>query len=227
MLRPLSRINLADQATEAIKRYVLQEQLTCGDQLPSENELSEALAVSRNIIREALTTLVAEGIIVKQSGKGTFVREFDREKVASTLSTVIGQQGVSAKELDEFRIALEIGALELAVRRITDEKLDKLSRILERYERKQREGRSVAKEDIDFHLGLLEATENEGFLELAPLITAGFRERVIERPAAISRSEPGRNRVENHWAVLQALKRRDVKAAQEAMRDHFLLEEVK
>jgi DNA-binding FadR family transcriptional regulator len=225
VLRPLSRINLADQAAEAIKRYILQEPLSPGDQLPSENELSEALAVSRNIIREALTTLVAEGIIVKQSGRGTFVREFDREQVASSLSTVIGQQGVSPQALDEFRVALEIGGLELVVQRISDEKLEELSRILERYERKQREGKSVAKEDIGFHLALLEATENEGFLELAPLITAGFRERVVERPAAISRSEPGRNRVENHWAILMALQRRDVTAAQEAMRNHFLIEE--
>jgi DNA-binding FadR family transcriptional regulator len=227
VLKPLSRINLADQAAEAIKRYILQEPLASGDQLPSENELSEALAVSRNIIREALTTLVAEGIIVKQSGRGTFVRDFDREKVASTLSTVIGQQGVSPQELDEFRIAVEIGALELVVRRISDKKLEELSSILESYERKQREGKSVAKEDIGFHLALLEATENEGFLELAPLITAGFRERVVERPAAISRSEPGRNRVENHWAILQALQRRDVTAAQEAMRNHFVLDQVK
>nr|NIO41766.1 GntR family transcriptional regulator [Burkholderiales bacterium] len=120
MLQPLSRINLADQAAEAIKRFILEEHLKSGDQLPSEMELSEALAVSRNIIREALTTLVAEGIIVKHSGRGTFVRDFDRERVASTLSAVIGQRAVSARELDEFRIALEIGALELSVRRITD-----------------------------------------------------------------------------------------------------------
>ena len=106
MLRPLSRINLADQASRGHQTLYPSRAVNCGDQLPSENELSEALAVSRNIIREAQTTLVAEGIIVKQSGKGTFVREFDREQVAYSLSTVIGQQGVSAKELDEFRIAV-------------------------------------------------------------------------------------------------------------------------
>jgi DNA-binding FadR family transcriptional regulator len=222
VLKPLSRINLANQAAEAVKRFILEEHLESGDQLPSENELSEALAVSRNIIREALTTLVAEGIIVKQPGKGTFVSEFDREQVAETLSTVIGQRGVPAKELDEFRIALEIGALELAVRRITDERLEELSHILERFEQKQREGRSVAKEDIDFHLALLRATENAGFMEMAPLIAAGFRERVVEHPAAIRRAGPGRNRVENHWAILHALRRRDLVAAQEAMRAHFL-----
>jgi GntR family transcriptional repressor for pyruvate dehydrogenase complex len=222
VLKPLSRVNLANQATEAIKRFILQERLESGDQLPSEKDLSEALAVSRNIIREALTTLVAEGIIVKQSGKGTFVREFDREHVSATLSTLIGQRRISARELDEFRIALEIGALELVVRRITDEKLEELSHILERYERKQREGKSVAKEDIDFHLALLKATENEGFMEMAPLVAAGFRERVVEHPAAISRVGSGRNTVENHWAILHALRRRDLAAAQEAMRAHFL-----
>jgi GntR family transcriptional regulator, transcriptional repressor for pyruvate dehydrogenase complex len=221
VLKPLSRINLAGQAAEAIKRFIIHEQLASGDQLPSEKELTEALAVSRNIIREALTTLVAEGMIVKQAGKGTFVRDFDRAQVSATLSALIGQRRVSAQELHEFRIALEIGALELVVRRITGEQLQKIARILERYERKQKEGKSVAKEDIDFHLALLKATENDGFREMAPVVAAGFRERVIEYPAAIRRSGGGRNNVENHWAILRALEGGDLAAAQAAMRTHF------
>jgi len=226
VLKPLSRINLANQAAEAIKRFILQEHLESGDQLPSEKDLSEALAVSRNIIREALTTLVAKGIIVKQSGKGTFVREFDRERMAATLSAPIGQQEVSARDLDEFRVALEIGALELVVQRITDEELEELSHILERFAQKQREGKSVAKEDIDFHLALLRATKNEGFMEMSPLVMAGFRKRVIEHPLAIRRINLGRNHVESHWAILDAIRERDIVAAQKAMRSHFVREDL-
>jgi GntR family transcriptional repressor for pyruvate dehydrogenase complex len=226
MLKPLSRVNLADQAAEAIKRYILQEQLAPGDQLPSENDLSAALAVSRNIIREALTKLVAEGIVAKQSGKGTFVLQFDREHMSATLTALIGQRAISARDLVEFRIALEIGALELVMRRITDQKLEKLSRILEQYEHKQRQGKSVAKEDIEFHLALLRATENEGFIEMAPVVAAGFRERVVERPQALSRTGSGANDVENHWQILYALKRGDLAAAQAALRAHFLWQDL-
>jgi len=45
----------------------------------------------------------------------------------------------------------------------------------------------VTKEDIDFHLALLKATKNEGFMEMSPLVMAGFRKRVIEHPSAIRR----------------------------------------
>ena len=57
-----------------------------GTKLPSERELSEMLAVSRNILREALSALSAEGIIAKQVGRGTFVEEFDKEVALASLS---------------------------------------------------------------------------------------------------------------------------------------------
>jgi len=221
MLQPLSRRNLAELAVETIKRYILQENLEEGDRLPGEEELAESLAVSRNIIREALTTLAAEGLVVRQTGRGTFVQEFDRQKLAETLPPLIGPRGASARALDEFRIALELGALELVVQHVTDEDIEELGDIQERYERKLAEGKSPAKEDISFHLALLRATKNEVFMEIAPLVTDGFRERVVARPAALGRFTPGENSVERHRDILRAIREHDVVAAQRAMRDHL------
>lgn len=44
-----------------------------GSKLPGENLLAKRYTVSRNTVREALTVLVEDGLIVKQQGRGTFV----------------------------------------------------------------------------------------------------------------------------------------------------------
>ncbi|MBI3942999.1 MAG: winged helix-turn-helix transcriptional regulator [Chloroflexi bacterium] len=48
------RDSLTAQAANTIKRFILLEQLSPNSQLPSKRELSETLAVSRNVVREAL-----------------------------------------------------------------------------------------------------------------------------------------------------------------------------
>lgn len=46
-----------------------------GDQLPGEMELCRLYDVSRTVIRQALTDMVHEGLVVRRKGRGTFVAE--------------------------------------------------------------------------------------------------------------------------------------------------------
>ncbi len=62
MLKPLRRDTLTYKVAEAIWRFILREMLPSGARLPSERKLSETLAVSRNIIREALGILEGRDI---------------------------------------------------------------------------------------------------------------------------------------------------------------------
>ena len=224
MLKPLTRRNLAELAVEAIKRFILHENLHEGDRLPGEEVLAESLAVSRNIIREALTTLAAEGIVTRQTGRGTFVQAFNREALAGNLPPLIGPRNASVKALYEFRMAVELGALEYVVLRATEEDLDEMDEILQRYESKQAEDKSPAREDIAFHLALLKATHNEVFLETAPLIAAGLRERIVSRPGSLAHFRPGRNSAEHHRQILEAIRSRDVVEAQRVFRAHIVEE---
>lgn len=222
MLKPVSRDTLTRQVKETIKRFIVQEDLAPGSRLPSERELSESLSVSRNIVREALSGLVSEGIVIKEVGRGSFVGNVDAELLTTSIPVTLGENGASAQALREARVALEAGSIGLIVQRITDEEIQKLKQILENYEQKHQEGKSTVKEDIDFHLALLNATKNQVIQDMAPLVMEVFRQTLIEGPSAMRRN-PDRIIVE-HRRILAALQDRDIAAAREAMQIHFRLQ---
>lgn len=223
MLRAVSRDTLTRRAADTLKRFILTENLASGTKLPSERELSESLAVSRNIVREALSGLVAEGIVTKQAGSGTFVGSFDRSQAQTSLPLTVGQSNPTIKDLREARAALEIGAVGLIVQRITNAEINGLLDILTLYEQKQAEGKSTIKEDIEFHLALLKATKNKVIVEMSPLVIDVFRQAVAE-DASVIRNNPKRIMAE-HRRIIDALQVRDIAATRLAMHEHFRLQD--
>ncbi|MBQ9058064.1 MAG: GntR family transcriptional regulator [Atopobiaceae bacterium] len=69
---------LYDQLFDLL-RDKIDDELNPGDPLPSERSLSERYGLSRTTVRLAMSQLEAEGLIVRQHGRGTFVAESDQE----------------------------------------------------------------------------------------------------------------------------------------------------
>jgi GntR family transcriptional regulator len=64
---------LYHQTAEVLRSRIVQNVWKLGDRLPSENQLCEEFGVSSITMRRAVGTLVAEGLLVRLQGKGTFV----------------------------------------------------------------------------------------------------------------------------------------------------------
>ncbi|HHB90885.1 MAG TPA: GntR family transcriptional regulator [Anaerolineae bacterium] len=64
--------NLTEQTRLYIKERILKQAFRNG-RIPSEMELARALGVSRTTVRDALSKLENEGVIVRRQGAGTFV----------------------------------------------------------------------------------------------------------------------------------------------------------
>jgi GntR family transcriptional repressor for pyruvate dehydrogenase complex len=223
MLEPLSRDTLTKQATDTLRRFILTESLKPGEQLPSERELSESLSVSRNIVREALSVLVAEGMIVKQPGRGIFVTEFDRERIAPQIAVSVDYNGRSPSALSEARAAVELGAIALIAKRITAEQLDRLEAINASLEENLRLRRSTIKDDIEFHKLLLQSTRNPVLIELIPLLVEYFRLAVMYTPSAIFHN-PERL-ISEHRRIIESLRAHDPVAARQALIEHLHLQD--
>jgi DNA-binding GntR family transcriptional regulator len=86
----------ADRAARTVREQVVEGRLRSGTRLPEER-LAAAIGVSRNTLREALSQLVAERILVREAHRGVVVATPDASDV---------------RDLYAVRLVLEPGALE-------------------------------------------------------------------------------------------------------------------
>lgn len=66
---------LYSQIKESIKDAIKNGILKPNDKLPTEDELCKKYNISRTVVRQAYSELLAEGIIIRYKSKGTFVKE--------------------------------------------------------------------------------------------------------------------------------------------------------
>lgn len=66
------------QIKEEIRSWITNKKMLPAHTLPSENELAKQFKVSRLTIREAISHLVQEGLLIRRRGQGTFVTEDEK-----------------------------------------------------------------------------------------------------------------------------------------------------
>jgi DNA-binding GntR family transcriptional regulator len=76
----VARTSTAERVADAVRNEVVEGRLRPGGRLP-EQALSQALGVSRNTVREALSQLVAERVLVREPNRGVFVAVPDADAV--------------------------------------------------------------------------------------------------------------------------------------------------
>ena len=98
------------QVEHVIRQRIITGEYPPGSQIPSENELSHEMGVSRVTVREALRELVRENMLVKVQGKGTFVAQHPTTRLPAMkftgfLEELYDQvQKVSVKDVEISRV---------------------------------------------------------------------------------------------------------------------------
>ncbi|WP_407406428.1 GntR family transcriptional regulator, partial [Peribacillus sp.] len=87
--------NKFTQISEEIAGQINDGQLTAGSLLPSENELADMYAASRETVRKALKILAEDGYIHKVQGKGSIV--LDVTKLDFPISGLVSFKELSSK----------------------------------------------------------------------------------------------------------------------------------
>ena len=219
ILGPVSKKTLAEEVVAILKRFILVEGLEEGDKLPSERELTAAFGVSHRVVREALGILSGQGIIVKEHGRGAFVRSFDRELLRDDeVLPFLSSQ--SPSDLYEIRCAIEVGAMCLAAQHATAEDLAELDAIVDEMTPKVERGESLAADEIRFHRCLLRATHNELIWQQDSLLTESLRYKYFKDPDRLSRSRGNPMTMEEHRGIILALRDRDGLKAMQLMHTH-------
>lgn len=99
---------------------LINDGLTAGDPVPSERELCELFDVSRMTVRQAIDTLIVDGVLERQQGRGTFVAppKLDLQLRLTSFTEEMNRRGMLAGSRvlaaetipanDEFADALEL-----------------------------------------------------------------------------------------------------------------------
>ena len=84
-IAPLKKVKISDEVTHALENIIIENNLSPGDKLPSQSELSEKLQVGTRSIREAIRSLESRGMVETRQGKGVYVKEINMDYFIETL----------------------------------------------------------------------------------------------------------------------------------------------
>ena len=213
------KAKLSERTADRLYEMIVDDhRYEAGSKLPNENELSEALRVSRTTLREAISFLVAQGVLEIRRGKGTFVAE-DLPAAGLDLTSLAGMRSrVRAKDLFEMRLIFEPATVALACRRGTDEELRQIQRKAERVERIAAEGGDWPLADQEFHLAIIKASHNEYMRRLYPIINGAVNE-ILQ--ISQNRQQMQDIALSDNRMILEFLLQRDEADARHAMSIHM------
>ena len=213
------RVRLSEQTSDRLYEMIVEERRYApGSKLPNENELSEELQVSRTTLREAISFLVAQGILEIQRGRGTFVTtDLPASGMDLTSLTGIRSRG-RARDLFEMRLIFEPATVVLACQRATDEELRMIQKKAEWVEEVAKQGGDWAKADQELHWAIIRASHNEYMRRLYPIINSAVDE--------IMQISQNRQHMQNlaladNRLILEFLLKRDEEGASHAMSIHM------
>ena len=213
------RAKLSEQTSDRMYEMIVEEaRYAPGSKLPNENELSKALEVSRTTLREAISFLVAQGVLEIRRGKGTFVAE-ELPAAGMDLSSLTGLRARErARDLFEMRLIFEPATVALACQRASMEELQQIQKKAERMEQIAAAGGDWPLADQEFHWAIIRASHNEDMRRLYPIINNAVNDLM---QLAQNRQRMEETAIRDNKLILEFLLRRDEEGARHAMTIHM------
>lgn len=221
--RPVGRTRrVYEQVADQLRELIVAGDLAVGDRLPNEVELGERLGVSRATVRESLRVLSAEGLVETRKGArgGSFVTRADMATLAQRLGRSLvllrATDDVTADEVDEARVLLQVAAARGAAARASDADVERLGALVptEAHVAETEPGEFPGER---FHFALTEIGGNRLLGLALACVSAAVKGHVVEDPR-----DPEQVRL--HTAAIHAaVARRDPDGAERAMREYIAM----
>lgn len=221
--RPRRARGLVQEVVDSLTASMREGVIKPGDKLPTESEIMASHAVSRTVVREAISHLQANMLVETRHGVGTFAlapqasANFQIGDVDfATVSDVIA--------LLELRISLETEAAGLAAQRRTEANLQTMQAMLDAFQTSILEDSDAVPSDFSFHMEVAKATGNRHFADLMTYLGT----MIIPRARVNTPSSAPEGRLNylrrvhgEHENIFNAIRNQDADAARAAMRTHL------
>jgi GntR family transcriptional repressor for pyruvate dehydrogenase complex len=216
-VRPLERRKLTHDVADRLLDLIA---ASSGSEitLPAERTLCEQLAVSRNVLREALAALGQVGII-ETRGK-LRIAHVGRARASRVARLPVQPRRDVDPVLDpmEVRRILEPEVASLAAKRASRGAILELERYVTLMEEGASRNESLVDYDSAFHVAIAEATGNQTLVALVNALNETLRE---SRSLSFRPEAAPSHAISDHVAILSAIREKDPAAAMDAMRHHL------
>ncbi|TFZ07757.1 FadR/GntR family transcriptional regulator [Ramlibacter humi] len=210
--------NVHGSTLEKLGQAVISGRYPPGATIPPEPVLCEELGVSRTVVREAVKSLVAKGLVSTGPKVGTRVLAaeqwnwFDPEVVV--WQSQVGLTREFLRDLQELRRVVEPAAVRMAAERATPEDIADIEAAFAGMRKAVEEGGDYVTFDLAFHQGLLRAAHNRMVAQMSKALAALLR---TSFEISTSRKDGPRSSLPMHRAVLDAVIARNPAKAEKAI----------
>jgi len=196
--------NLEDQVYKIIKDKIIWHEIKMGERI-IDKKLAEELGVSRSMVRQALTILVKEELLIMIPRNGFYVKEMTRKEI---------------EEIYNIRKILEAYATELAVPKITSGDIAALEEVFRKAKGDlgKDEVKSFIEADTELHKLLINNCGNE---HLKKMINENNDKYAFYRIADLSRIERAKESYFEHYKIFEAVKNKDIVLSIKLMGEHI------
>jgi DNA-binding FadR family transcriptional regulator len=196
--------------------------LSVDAQLPPERVLVERLGVSRTTLREAMRALQQQGYLKTSRGRsgGTFVASRQiRQLRRAEVTQIIREMGGTLRDLLDLRASVEPTAAELAATRATDEQIKVLIWLVERSQAATVP--ELRQTDSTLHIAIAHAASSDLILDLVLEEQMRLHDILAYLPFAREHGDPVMRSTGQHREVVEAIARKDARAARQVMEKHI------
>jgi GntR family transcriptional repressor for pyruvate dehydrogenase complex len=220
MFEPLDHAPAYLRLSEAIRARILDRELQDGEALPTETELARQFAVNRSTVREALRNLQSAGLLTRRGGgKKLYVSRPTVAAVGDGLREALSLHDACFADVWEALLAVEPAIAGAAALRRKAGELRELERIARAFDQPRLPAQEAVALVGRFFRGVGAASANPVFVlanePLVQLVEPGLAIIIDRLPQARRRIAAAQR------ALIEAMRKRDRKAAADWMRRHI------
>ena len=224
MLEPIKTEKLYNVIMRRITEFIKEQKLELGDRLPPERELAAALSVSRASVRQAITALAAQGIIIMRHGDGNYISDSIGESHNLELfgHFLAGSQ-INPDEILEVRIMLECEAARLCTLRADEKQLSLLQELLERNRMNKGTDDAINIMNKDLHSAIAIGARNSALLRIMDVVWDIMASNMwpLLKKESNNRKKQIELHLDQHEQIVEAICARDEKRAYGEMYNHL------
>lgn len=209
-----------DLIVKQIKNLITSGQLSDGDKLPSERQLSEKFGVGRTYVREAIRKMEFYGILKTFPQSGTYVAELGIDTLEGLITDILKVGNIDFYSLVETRLIIEVNSARLCAMRRNEIHLNEIEETVLHYEKVVNEKCNTYEADLAFHTAIVNGSQNKVLKSLLLTIIPDIISSYTEYKMCSSSRETNRA-VTEHRALYEAIKRKDPMEAAELMNKHL------